>query len=90
MKSIKTKIVLAYAALLLLMTIVGVIGYVSINKYDDEVAVVIQEDIELLEMYNTLALNLAERRAIYRDFMLNPQETSLIDDFKRNLTKKAS
>lgn len=83
MKSIKTKIVLAYAALLLLMTIVGVIGYVSINKYDDEVAVVIQEDIELLEMYNTLALNLAERRAIYRDFMLNPQETSLIDDFKK-------
>lgn len=68
---------------MVLLTILGVISFTSISKFDEEVTIVISEDIGLLEMYNKLALYLAERRAIYRDFMLNPQDTSVIEDFKK-------
>jgi len=83
MKSIRTKIMLGFGAVLVLIIIMGALSVISISRYNDEVAVVIEEDIGLLEMYNRQALYLAERRAIYRDFMLNPQEKSLIDDFRK-------
>ena len=83
MKSIRTKIMLGFGAVLVLIIIMGALSVISISRYNDEVAVVIEEDIRLLEM-STGRRSILPNDALFTVISCpNPQEKSLIDDFRK-------
>lgn len=82
MKSLRTKLILSYAVILLFLAIVAVISYTSINSYAAEVRALVQEDFVLLEHYYQLSYAITERLAQARGYLLHPENVSFYDEFR--------
>ncbi|WP_203288571.1 methyl-accepting chemotaxis protein [Metabacillus sp. cB07] len=74
MKSIKWKILMSYAIVLLLLVIIAVFSYLTINRISDDVEEITANDLAFLESSNSMTFSVAYRAKIARDYILFDRE----------------
>jgi methyl-accepting chemotaxis protein len=70
MKTIRTKLMLGFLSILLLLILIGTGSYLGISKINEEAEELIKEDIELLAATDRLSFNIAQRIATARGYLL--------------------
>ncbi|WP_102029493.1 methyl-accepting chemotaxis protein [Salirhabdus sp. Marseille-P4669] len=74
-KSIKTKILVGFSALIVLTILLSAYNYYSIYKIDGAMKDLISEELELLTTDKNLAQNMAQRTSLLRGYMLYGDES---------------
>lgn len=74
MKSIKWKMLLSFGVILLFLCIVAVSTFTQINKYNNDVELLVTKDLELLIIDEKLSANIQERIALIRGYVIFEEE----------------
>lgn len=83
MKSIKWKILMSYAIVLMLLVIIAVFSYVTINRISEDVEEMTENDLVFLESANSMTFSVANRAKIARDYILFDR-----DEFKEQFLEE--
>lgn len=70
MKSVRSKLLLAFSAILILLSILSISTYLSLKKVDDSVKIIIQENVKVMKNSDLLSINVAQRIAAIRGYLL--------------------
>lgn len=70
MRSVYQKIIAGFAAVLVLLTAISLFSYMKISEFNRDVNQALTRDIQLLNDYQTLSFNIANRVALARGYLL--------------------
>lgn len=85
-QGLKTKILLGYGVVLLLLIILGASVLFNVNSLNRQIEKTIQEDVQTLTYESQMSYNIANRMAMLRGFLLfgDTQDKELFDEYTRN------
>jgi len=82
MRSLKSKIVLGFAAVLVLLVVAGTTAAISMNAGERQVEKMISQELELVTVSEQLSKNVSQRIAIVRGYVLFG-DNAFLQDFRR-------
>ncbi|KHF37864.1 methyl-accepting chemotaxis protein [Halalkalibacter okhensis] len=82
LKSIKTKILLSFSFVILLVAVLGTLTFFSINKINQNTEAIVNEQLTLLISEKELQLNMSQRIASLRGYMIHGEQ-DIIDEYYR-------
>ncbi|CAM4136201.1 methyl-accepting chemotaxis protein [Lederbergia lenta] len=88
MKTIKIKIISGFVVVISLVMIMGVINFISTQITNQKAAIVVDDELPLLNLYEAINFNMNERTSLARGYLLYDQKayynafTSATDDIR--------